>query len=43
MSLVEGTGAALSFDLADPTFLLRASVVLVFVCLALDASAIATA
>lgn len=42
MSFVEGIGATLSFDLADPTFLLCAWVVLVIVCLALDAPAIAT-
>ena len=42
MSFVEGIGPTLSFDLADPTFLLCAWVALVLVCLVLDAPAIAT-
>ena len=42
MSFLEGIGPILSFDLAEPTFLLCAWVALVLVCLVLDAPAIAT-
>ena len=42
MSFVEGIGTTLSFDMADPTFLLCAWVILVLVCLLLDAPTIAT-
>jgi hypothetical protein len=42
VSFAEGIGPTLSFDLGDPTFLLCTWVVVVLICLALDAPAIAT-
>ena len=40
MSFLEGIGPTLSFDLADPAFLICAWAVLLLVCLVLDAPAI---